>query len=320
MKLAILGTGLIVRTVLPVLEEIEGIELVSILSTPRSIAIGEELAQTYSIAQATSSFDDILSNPEIDTVYVALPNHLHFDYAKKALQSGKHVICEKPFTMTFAEFEDLAAIAKEKNLILLEAITNQYRANFQFVKDNLQKLGDIKIVECNFSKYSSRYDAFLRGEIAPAFDPAQGGGALRDLNIYNIHFVVGLFGQPERVQYLANMENSIDTSGMLTMDYGTFKVVCIAAKDSNSEVNSTIQGVKGILSINGSISTVPEVAITLNGQDSEITDLNTEKHNMYDEFVAFEAIIAKRDFDSAKSALEHSHLVMKVLDEAVASI
>ena len=293
MKLAILGTGLIVRTVLPVLEEIEGIELISILSTPRSIAIGEELAQTYSIAQATSSFDDILSNPEIDTVYVALPNHLHFDYAKKALQSGKHVICEKPFTMTFAEFEDLAAIAKEKNLILLEAITNQYRANFQFVKDNLQKLGDIKIVECNFSKYSSRYDAFLRGEIAPAFDPAQGGGALRDLNIYNIHFVVGLFGQPERVQYLANMENSIDTSGMLTMDYGTFKVVCIAAKDSNSEVNSTIQGIKGILSINGSISTVPEVALTLNGQKSEIINLNTEKHHMYDEFVAFETIIAK---------------------------
>ena len=66
------------------------------------------------------------SNPDVDTVYVALPNHLHYDYAKKTLLAGKHVICEKPFTLTLAEFEDLAKIAEQNNRILLEAITNQY--------------------------------------------------------------------------------------------------------------------------------------------------------------------------------------------------
>lgn len=86
--------------------------------------------------------------------------------------AGKHVICEKPFTLTLAEFEDLAKL-QSKNCILLEAITNQYLGNFASIKANLAKLGDIKIVECNYSQYSSRYDAFKRGEIAPAFDPAK---------------------------------------------------------------------------------------------------------------------------------------------------
>jgi len=211
MKLAILGTGKIVDEVLPVLKEINGIELSAILSTPRSLEKAQKLAEIYGISQASSDYDSILANPDVDTVYVALPNHLHYDYAKKALLAGKHVICEKPFTLTLAEFEDLAKIAEQNNRILLEAITNQYLGNFAAIKDNLAKLGDIKIVECNYSQYSSRYDAFKRGEIAPAFDPAKGGGALRDLNIYNIHLVIGLFGKPEKVQYLANMERGVDT-------------------------------------------------------------------------------------------------------------
>lgn len=118
MKLAILGTGKIVEEVLPVLQEINGIELSAILSTPRSIEKAEKLAELYAISQASSDYDNILANPEVDTVYVALPNHLHYDYAKKALLSGKHVICEKPFTLTLAEFEDLAKIAEQKKSYL----------------------------------------------------------------------------------------------------------------------------------------------------------------------------------------------------------
>ena len=89
---------------------------------------------------------------------------------------------------------------------MIEAITNQYLENFKVIKDSLSEIGDIKIVNINYSQYSSRYDAFKQGEIAPAFNPKMGGGALRDLNIYNIHLLVGLFGNPNRVEYLPNVE------------------------------------------------------------------------------------------------------------------
>lgn len=320
MKLAILGTGKIVEEVLPVLKEINGIKLSAILSTPRSIEKAEKLAELYAISQASSDYDSILANPDVDTVYVALPNHLHYDYAKKALLAGKHVICEKPFTLTLAEFEDLAKIAEQKNRILLEAITNQYLGNFASIKANLAKLGDIKIVECNYSQYSSRYDAFKRGEIAPAFDPAKGGGALRDLNIYNIHLVVGLFGKPERVQYLANMERGVDTSGILIMDYGNFKAACIGAKDCSADIKSTIQGNKGSIAVLGPTNSMPELSLSLNGQSMTMINENSLNHRMHDEFVAFQAIIEHEDMTATKLALDHSHLVMEVLDQAVNSL
>ena len=320
MKLAILGTGKIVDEVLPVLKEINGIDLVAILSTPRSLTKAQELAEVYAINQASSDYDSILANPEVDTVYVALPNHLHYEYAKKALLAGKHVICEKPFTLTLAEFEDLAKIAEQKNRILLEAITNQYLGNFASIKANLAKLGDIKIVECNYSQYSSRYDAFKRGEIAPAFDPKKGGGALRDLNIYNIHLVVGLFGKPERVQYLANMERGVDTSGILIMDYGNFKAACIGAKDCSADIKSTIQGNKGSIAVLGPTNSMPELSLSLNGQSMTMINENSLNHRMHDEFVAFQAIIEHEDMTATKLALDHSHLVMEVLDQAVNSL
>lgn len=320
MKLGILGTGMIVKEALPLLQEIAGIDLVAILSTPRSLGTAQELAQTYGMSQATSDYEEILTNPQVDTIYVALPNHLHYDYAKKALLAGKHLICEKPFTMTGAELEDLVALAQERQLFLLEAITNQYLPNFTYLKENLSQLGELKIVTCNYSQYSSRYDAFKRGEIAPAFDPKQGGGALRDLNIYNIHLVVGLFGSPVEVNYLANMENGVDTSGMLVMDYGDFKVVCIGSKDSSAAITSTIQGNKGSLTVHGPTNSLPEVSLELNGQERQLINQNTHTHRMVAEFEAFVQMMSSRDFEKAQKRLEHSRAVMQVLDLATSGL
>ena len=90
--------------------------------------------------------------------------------------AGKHVICEKPFTLHLEELEELAKLAQEKSF-LMEAITNQYLANFTAIKEALSDIGDVKIVNINYSQYSSRYDAFKRGEIAPAFNLEMGWGS-----------------------------------------------------------------------------------------------------------------------------------------------
>ena len=82
----------------------------------------------------------------------------------------------------------------------------------------MSSLGKIKLVQCNYSQYSSRYDKFLAGEIPNVFNPVFSGGALQDINIYNLHFVTGLFGKAKEVKYIANSaENGIDTSGIATI-------------------------------------------------------------------------------------------------------
>ncbi|MCK1225772.1 Gfo/Idh/MocA family protein [Streptococcus uberis] len=316
MKLTVVGTGKIVEEALPIITATNGIQVQALVSTPRSQEKAKALADHYRIQDLYTDLEEALTNPNTDTVYVATPNHLHYEMTKAALLAGKHVICEKPFTLKEAQAQELAEIAKRKQLILLEAITNLYLENFAVLKEELANLGDIKIVDCNYSQYSSRYDAFKEGVIAPAFDPEKGGGALRDLNIYNIHLVVALFGLPKTVNYLPNMERGVDTSGILLMDYLDFKVVCIAAKDCSAEVRTTIQGNRGSLIVAGESNTLPQVQVTENGIEPRVINKNGSEHRMAAEFRVFQAIIDERDFECAQEALDHSLKVMKVLDLA----
>lgn len=316
MKLTVVGTGKIVEEALPIITATNGIQVQALVSTPRSQEKAKALADHYRIQNLYTDLEEALTNPNTDTVYVATPNHLHYEMTKAALLAGKHVICEKPFTLKEAQAKELAEIAKRKQLILLEAITNLYLENFAVLKEELANLGDIKIVDCNYSQYSSRYDAFKEGVIAPAFDPEKGGGALRDLNIYNIHLVVALFGLPKMVNYLPNMERGVDTSGILLMDYLDFKVVCIAAKDCSAEVRTTIQGNRGSLIVAGESNTLPQVQVTENGIEPRVINKNGSEHRMAAEFRVFQAIIDERDFERAQEALDHSLKVMKVLDLA----
>ena len=319
MRLGILGTGKIVQDFLPMVQAIPSIELVGLLSTPRSVERAHTLQATYNIETVYTDYDALLADVTIDTVYVALPNSLHYVYAKQALQAGKNVICEKPFTLIAAQLTELQALALRQDLVLIEAITNQYLENYQAIKRDLAKLGDLKIIECNYSQYSSRYDQFKAGTVLPAFNPKLGGGALMDLNIYNIHFVVGLLGAPTHVQYVANIERDIDTSGILVLTYPGVQVVCIGSKDSTSPVRSTIQGTAGSIVVNGPTNTVE--SLTEIAHDGTTTDLalNQANHRMYAEFVAFEQIIANHDMATVKRQLAHSQAVMAVVDQALSS-
>ena len=318
MKLAVLGTGKIVQEFLPMIQQVTDVELVALLSTPRSLDKAKEMQAQYQVQEVYTDYETLLGNATIDTVYVALPNYLHYQYTKAALLQGKNVICEKPFTLNAQQLQELIQIATEKRLILLEAITNQYLNNFLQIKKDLAQLGKIKIVECNYSQYSSHYDAFKEGKILPAFDPQKGGGALMDINIYNIHFVVGMFGKPEKVQYLANIERDIDTSGILVLDYGAFKAVCIGAKDSTAQIRSVIQGTDGSIEVLGATNEMPRYE-RRSKTEIEAVNVNLDKHRMYQEFEKFTEVIDQKDLAFALEQLNHSLTVMQVVDQALES-
>ena len=100
------------------------------------------------------------------------------------------------------------------------------------------------------------------------------------------------------------------------MDYGKFKAAAIGAKDCSAEIRSTNQGDKGAITSFGVTNTLPEIDLTLNGQEEIVADLNNPNHRMDDEFVVFEKIIATMDFESVAKQLKHSRQVMEVLDQA----
>lgn len=316
MKLGIIGSGMIVQDLLSFVDTIEEIKLIAILGRKKSQKKIEALTNKYKIKKTYYNYDDLLNDEEIDTVYVALPNHLHYEYTKEALLHNKHVICEKPFTSNIDELDELIALSKERKCLLFEAITNQYLPTYKNIKDRLNELGKISLISCNYSQYSSRYNAFKKGEILPVFDINMSGGALMDLNVYNLHFVIGLFGKPENVEYFANIERGIDTSGIIILEYPTFKAVCIGAKDCAAPISSTIQGDLGCIKIDGPTSVLSDVKIIKNDKINENIEVNSNNHRMYDEFKNISKFIDNKDFNTCNLMLEHSKIVMDVLTKA----
>ncbi len=312
MKVGILGAGMIVHDLLTFIHQVEGVELTAICALPEEKEKIEDMAKEHHITSTYVNYDEMLKDEQVEVVYIAVNNHLHYEMSMKALKAHKHVICEKPFTSNVAELEELNAVAKAEHLLLLEAISTQYLPNVLKMKELLSKVGNVKIVSANYSQYSSRYNAFKEGKILPAFDVNKSGGALMDLNIYNIHLLVALFGEPQHVEYQANIEKGIDTSGIITLDYGTFKAVLIGAKDCKAPIMTSIQGDQGCLVLDTPANNTSRFKLLKNDKSEYDYDEQHGQHRMYFEFVEFVKIFEQKDFDRAQEMMKKSLIAMKI--------
>lgn len=316
MKLGIIGAGKIVQEQLTFLNDIDGIDLVAIAATSRSEEKLKDLCQRYKIDKYYTDYEKLLADDEVEVVYVALPNNLHYEAMDKALDYGKDIICEKPFTADINQALKIFRKAEKKNLIVLEAMSNRFNPNALAVKERIKDLGKLSIVSFNYSQYSSRYDAFKKGEIAPAFSLGHAGGALMDLNVYNIDYVINLFGAPEDVKYFPNIENSIDTSGVMVMDYGDFKAVCIGAKDSSAEFLNTIQGDLGTITIKDALNSFDTAVISVKGHDDEFLELDETKSRLFYEWIDFSKIIKDRDYKKANDLADLTLATGQAMNQA----
>lgn len=316
MKLGILGSGKIVKEVLPVFKKIENIDLVAIAA--RNEEKLQNLAKEFDIKKYYLGIDELLQDQDIDTVYVALPNHLHFDAMDKAIDYGKDIICEKPFTSNFYETKQIIEKAKDKDVMIVEAISHRFIPNAIETKKMINDLGEIKIVSFNYSQYSSRYDKFKAGDIEPVFSLEASGGALIDLNLYNVAFAVDTFGLPKDVKYFANIEKDIDTSGIVILDYEDFKVSCIGSKDSAAPMVNTIQGTKATIEIPDALNSFGEFYVQVVGEDNKDSyQFNHEDTSrLYYEFVAIEEILRNRDVKRSDELLEQTKNYMDVVTRA----
>ena len=316
MNLGIIGSGKIVHDFLTIANQIKSFSIIGISSTKGSIKVLEELQSKYSIPDIYTNNERLLSNPNIDTVYVAVPNVLHFSICKQAINNNKNVICEKPMVYTTKEAQELKKLANEHEVYIVEAITNIYLDNFGKIKSSIDKLGKLHIVSLNYTQYSTRYDELKNGNMLPVFDPQKGGGALMDLEIYNIHLAVGLFGFPDTVEYIPNYQYGTDTSGVIIMKYPSMICVMIASKDSYTDTESFIEGENGSLVINGLINQLPSFTIQSRNGKCEEFSFNKYNHRMISEFNSFIDMFDTNNTRLIDNAFNHSLDVLKVLEMA----
>ena len=313
MNLCAIGTSFITRNMLQEFARSDVLHCTAIYS--RKEETGRIMADEFGIEKVYTSMDEMLADPAIDMVYVASPNSIHYSQTKAALLAGKHVICEKPFAPTVAETDELIALAKEKGLLLFEAITTSHHPNYGFVKENLPKLGKIKVVSATFCQFSSRYPALLAGNPSPVLNHAFAGGALMDINLYNIHFVVGLFGAPKSVRYFPNChETGVDTSGLLVLEYEDFICQCTGAKDSAARNGVQIIGEDGYMEVTPIASNCQNAELHVRGQ--EPVSSHMPENAWYYEVQDIGRIVAAGDYDFCYKALDTTHNVVDVLEKA----
>ncbi|MHC5374652.1 Gfo/Idh/MocA family protein [Enterococcus sp. LJL120] len=160
----------------------ENSQLVAVAS--RSLEKAQAFAAEFGIEQAYGSYQDMLSNPDIDIIYVAVPNKQHSDHILQGLAAGKHILCEKAITMNSRELTEAMALAEEKQLVLAEAMTIFNMPLFERLKSIIDagRLGKIKMIQAPFGSYKEP-DPTNR-----FFNPDLAGGALLDIGTYAVSF------------------------------------------------------------------------------------------------------------------------------------
>ncbi|MCP9753467.1 Gfo/Idh/MocA family protein [Ferruginibacter sp. HRS2-29] len=263
----VLSTAKIARNkVIPAMQSGIHTQVTAIASSNTTVA--QDIAAKNNIATVYDSYEALLADPEIDAVYIPLPNHLHVPWAIKALQAGKHVLCEKPIALSAAEATELLNESlKHPQLKVMEAFMYRFHPQWHAVKKLLQqgRIGEIKSIQSAFSYFNT--------------DPANvrnqkdiGGGGLMDIGCYSISIARFIFEkEPVRVFGSLEMDTVFKTDKLATgiMDFSSATSMFTCSTQAMPFQYATILGTEGTITLELPFTPPPDspAIIILNTKD-----------------------------------------------------
>lgn len=311
-RLGTIGSGMIVHSILNNVKVTDGIRLEAVYS--RSTEKGNSLAAQYGAGKVYTDMDAFLADEEINFVYIATPNLLHYAQAKKALLAGKNVILEKPFTTRAEQAKELVEIAKTRHLFLVDAVPPAFLPNLEILREQLAKIGRIRLVMSNYSQYSSRYDQVLAGEKPNIFNPEYAGGCLMDINFYNVYLNIALFGKPEQAVYYPNIYPGLsDTSGSMILRYNGFVSQNAGAKDTWGVNFFQIEGEKGYIYIPNGANGIQSVRVVTKTSD-ETYNVQDNPDRWFYEVQNVTKLVLADDYDAIYRRLDTMILVIETME------
>ncbi|MBG9984014.1 Gfo/Idh/MocA family oxidoreductase [Aerococcaceae bacterium DSM 111022] len=271
----------------------------------RSVDSGKDLATVFQATYYTDELNNLLFDPEIDVIYIASPNSLHYAQARRVIKAGKHVIIEKPIASSVAQLKDLHHLASEHGVFVFEGAAHIHNRNYQRLKQLVRSKMSEKTqpfygANFNMGQYSSRYLRYLddmeKGKTGPnIFELDMSGGTLMDLGVYPIYVAMDLFGTPSSVRYLAQKgPNDVDLFGHIHLSYENFAVSIFISKAVHSELTSEIYIDDETLVIH-EISRISRVdLINANAEATTLIDYKPE-NPLYDELMSFAEVMNNPD-------------------------
>jgi predicted dehydrogenase len=234
-----------VKRILLPLSKSSKVEIVGIAS--RSKEKAQKLADLWHIPWAYDSYEALLEDPVIEAVYIPLPNHMHLEWIKKAADAGKHILCEKPFTLNAEEAEEAIRYVEGKGLKIMEAFMYRFHPKWERVRELVRynEIGRVMTVHSMFT-YTNLDPANIRNI------QAYGGGALMDIGCYAVSSICEVVGRgPSRVMGVMELHpdfgTDLLTSGIL--DFGTSRGLFTVSTGSFAQQEVVIVGTDGVITV-----------------------------------------------------------------------
>ena len=275
MRYGTIGTGWITDSFIQGANMVDGMELTAVYS--RNKEKGQAFAEKYGKKKIFTDLEEMASSNDIDAVYIASPNMMHYPQSKLFLEHGKHVICEKPVTVKPSEVKELIELAKKKDLVYMEAIMMLHLPARKKLLETFDKLGSITMARFDFSRISSKYQSLVSGNLPNIFNPKCCTGSLMDLGIYCVYPAIDFFGVPEKIIASAGfISTGSDGYGNSVFVYKDKQVNMSYSKIAEGKLGSEIMGEKGTILIE-SISKLNGIKLVLSDGTEEVINGDVPK-------------------------------------------
>jgi len=259
----IIGPGRIAHTFAKALDVVEDARLTAVAS--RDLGRAEAFAGEYGAAHAFDSYDELASSDAVDAVYVATPHPQHAVPAKRCLENGKAVLCEKPFTVNVSELEELVRSSREKGVFLMEGMWTRFLPIMAVVRGWIDdgRIGEPHLVQADFG-FRADWNPDSR-----VLSPNLAGGSLLDIGVYTIAFSNWIFGgEPMAVSGMATIgETGVDEQMAATLQYADGQLASImTAVRTWTRQAATIYGSKGQIEVGPPFSKATKAILTAEGK------------------------------------------------------
>lgn len=278
--------------------------------------------EKFGAVKGYSDWNSFLNDPEIDVIYIASPNSLHFDQAEQVLQHQKHAIVEKPIVTSLPDLDKLINLAKQNNKVVVEAARHLYEPNFIKISKMIQSLPKVYGASLTYSKYSSRYDEVLNGKEPAIFSTEFDGGAVNDLGIYVVYAAIHWFRKPNSVHaFTQKIETEVDGKGTVLLRYRDFDVSLDFGKINTSIQPTEVYGPDQTLLLNAVTGLSEATLIDARTKEVIEVDLDEPANNpLVWEAIEFADIMLNPEKEESKAALNNWLTLTKNVHEILEEI
>lgn len=309
MKIGILGAGHIAASIAYALAALEETECYAVAS--RSLAKAEAYAQMYGFQKAYGSYEQMLSDPQVELVYVATPHSHHFEHMMLCMEYGKPVLCEKAFTMNGEQARQVMAYSREHGIYAAEAIWPRYMPSRALIDQVIASgiIGKPNTLTANLS--------YVIADKQRITDPALAGGALLDIGVYGVNFALMHFGKDiERVESSARLtDTGVDAMETITIFYRDGRMAVLTHSIyARSDRKGIIHGDQGYIVVEN-INNPQSVSVyDMSDRLLEHYDVPEQINGYEYEFLECARLITQGKTESVSMPLEESVYMMEFMD------